>query len=295
MELRHFQYFVAVAEALHFSRAAETLGIAPPTLSVQIQEIERALSAKLFLRTKRSVQLTPAGELFLVEARKALEQAKIAENVGRRAGRGELGRIEIGYVGSAAYAGVMQRQVSLFRRTSPDVEVNAREFPMHELPRLLEEGPIDVGFVRLPMTLPRGVRAHILARDVFCVALPTDHPLAATDQPLQPSDLALAPFVVPEQDAGLREVGLRGAFRPRIASTPGSLFAVLSQVSLGVGVAVVPNLLASVIDIPNLRFAALAGPPIQSEVAAIFRTNERAPATQALIRQILQSAEAGMV
>ena len=102
MELRHLRYFVILAEELHFSRAAERLNIAAPTLTVQIQEIERRLGAKLFLRTKRSVTITPAGEVFLKEARLVLDQFDKAESVGRRAGRGEIGRIEIGYVGSAA-------------------------------------------------------------------------------------------------------------------------------------------------------------------------------------------------
>src|ERR1700730_12839305 len=102
MELRHLRYFVAVAEALHFARAAELLGIAPPTLTIQIQEIERTLSAKLLTRTKRSVALTSAGEVFLAEARNVLTQFAKAESVGRRAGRCESGRVEVGYVGLRA-------------------------------------------------------------------------------------------------------------------------------------------------------------------------------------------------
>src|SRR6202000_575898 len=140
MELRHLRYFVAVAETLHFGRAAAQLGIAPPTLTVQIQEIERTLSARLFARTKRSVALTTAGEIFLAEARGILEAFDRAENIGRRAGRGELGRIEIGYVGSAAYTGVLQEQISRFRQAWPDVDINAREVGMDQLPALVCDG-----------------------------------------------------------------------------------------------------------------------------------------------------------
>ena len=102
IELRHLRYFAAVAEELHFARAAERLGIAPPTLTIQIQEIERTLSAKLLTRTKRSVALSSAGEVFLAEARNVLTQFAKAESVGRRAGRGEIGRVEVGYVGLRA-------------------------------------------------------------------------------------------------------------------------------------------------------------------------------------------------
>ena len=115
MELRHLRYFIAVAEQLHFGQAAEMLGIAPPTLTVQIQQIERTLDAQLFTRTKRSVALTQAGEAFLVEARAALEQFERAVNIGRRAGRGELGRVKLGFVGSAAFSGVLQQQGRAFR------------------------------------------------------------------------------------------------------------------------------------------------------------------------------------
>ena len=292
MELRHLRYFVAVADELHFARAAERLGIAPPTLTVQIQEIERRLAARLFTRTKRSVALTPAGELFLAEARAVLAQFARAESVGRRAGRGEIGRIEVGYVGSAAYAGVLQDQTGAFRRSWPSVEIKARELPMGDLPGLIEEGQVDIGFVRLPMALPRSLRVHILVRDHFCVALPADHPQAALARPVRPRDLATAFFITPEQGAGTREVARRGDFTADIVAVPGSLLAVLAQVSLGAGVSVVPSVLTSVIRMPNVVFRELAGEPIPSEVAAIFRAGETSPTVQKLIRQILQSPEA---
>lgn len=289
MELRHFRYFVAVAEELHFARAAELLGIAPPTLTIQIQEIERTLSAKLLTRTKRSVALTSAGEVFLAEAKNVLAQFAKAQSVGRRAGRGEIGRIEVGYVGSAAYTGVLQEQTSLFRRSWPGVDINARELPMQDLPHLLDEGHVDIGFVRLPMTVPRGLRMHILVRDHFCVALPADHPGAVATSPVCPRSLFAAAFVTPEQDAGTREVARRGNFAPNIISAPGSLLAVLTQVSLGTGISVIPGVLTTVIHMPNVVFRPLAGDPIPSEVAAIFRTNEASPTVKKLIRQIVQS------
>jgi DNA-binding transcriptional LysR family regulator len=291
MELRHLRYFVAVAEQLHFARAAESLGIAPPTLTIQIKEIERTLSAKLLMRTKRSVALTSAGEVFLAEARNVLAQFAKAESVGRRAGRGEIGRIEVGYVGSAAYAGVLQKQTSLFRRSWPNVDIKARELPMEELPRLLDEGHVDIGFVRLPMTLPRALRVHILVRDHFCIALPKDHAQAMTTSPVRPSSLAASAFITPEQEAGTREVARRGRFAPNIISAPGSLLAVLTQVSLGAGISIVPSVLTSVVHMPNVVFRPLAGDPIASEVAAIFRANEASPTVNKLIRQIVRSPE----
>lgn len=286
MELRHLRYFVTLAEELHFARAAEKLNIAPPTLTVQIQEIERALSARLFIRTKRSVALTPAGDVFLAEARNVLATFAQAQTAGQRAGRGEIGRVEIGYVGSAAYAGVLQEQVQRFRQAWPDVDIHAREWPMDRLPALVSEGRIDVGFVRLPVGLPHGLRIHVLARDHFCLALPSGHALASTMNAVDAVQLTSEAFITPEQVAGTYEVARRGRFTPRIVAAPGSLLAVLTQVSLGRGVAIVPSVLHNIVQMPNVVLRPLAGNPIRSEVAAIFRAIERSPAARNLIGQL---------
>lgn len=286
MELRHVRYFIAVAEELHFARAAERLGIASPTLTVQIQELERSLHARLFARSKRSVALTPAGEAFLAEARLAMAQFERAQSVGQRAGRGEIGRIEIGYVGSAVYAGVLQAQVQRFRKGWPEVAVVAREHRMDDLPSLLEAGGIDVGFVRLPMRLPASLASHTLLNDVFCAALPSTHALTGASGPLRAKALAGEAFIVPEQSLGTYEVARRGRFTPRIGGVPGSLLAVLTQVSVGAGVAIVPSVLKDVVNMPGVHFKPLAGTPIASGVAAVYRRQERSAAVGKLIRQI---------
>jgi DNA-binding transcriptional LysR family regulator len=292
MELRHLRYFIAVAEDLHFTRAAERLGISPPTLTVQIQEIERNLQAQLFSRTKRSVALTPAGEAFLGEARTVVDQFERAVNVGRRAGRGELGRIELGYVGSAVFAGILQQQIRAFRQSRPGVLVNARELPMNQLLELLDGGRLDIAFVRPPVELAGHFRMHVLRRDRFCAALPGEHALVAAAGPIRPNAFAGDTFIVPEQDLGMREVARRGRFNPRIGSAPGSLLAVLTQVSLGAGVAIVPNVLTDTVALPNVVFKALAGEPILSEVAAVYRKYEGSPAVKTLIAQITRTVPA---
>lgn len=287
MEFRHLRAFMTIAENLHFARSAELLGLSPPTLTAQIQELERLLQVRLFHRTKRSVALTPAGEAFLVEARASMVQLERAVDVGRRAGRGQVGKVMIGYVGSAVFFGVLQDQVQRFRARWPDVMVDTREFATDQLIALIEEGGVDVGFVRTPVVLPASMSSHALARDGFCVALPADHPLARADQPIRPSALAKESFVAPEQGLGLEEVGRRGRFIPHVVSIPGTLVAVLTQVALGVGVAVVPGILTGVIRLPNVVFRAISGPAITSEVEALFRRHERLPTVRNLIEQIV--------
>src|SRR5215475_1869678 len=129
MELRHLRYFVAVAEELHFSRAAARLNIATPTLSAQIQALESSLGAQLFTRKTRSVALTHVGKRFLDEARATLRQADQAEMVGRRAARGDLGSIALGCVLSGVFGGIVPRSIIGFRTTHPDVTIHTRAMP----------------------------------------------------------------------------------------------------------------------------------------------------------------------
>lgn len=293
MDLKYLRAFVSVAENLHFAHSAEQLGLSAPTLTAQIQALEKLLQARLFQRSRRSVALTAAGAAFLVEARAALAQYERALEVGRRAGRGQLGRVEIGYVGSAVFFGALQDQVRRFRQHWPDVQLGTRELPTDVLLAQLEDGQLDVAFVRTPVLLAPSLASHVVARDRFCVALPADHALARDGQPLRPRALAGESFVVPEQGLGLREVARRGRFDPHIVSVPGSLQSVLAQVALGAGIAVVPSVLVQVVQLPNVVYRPIAGAVIASEVGALFRRHERAPAVRHLIQQIRDSRSVG--
>ena len=126
MELRHLRYFVAVAEELHFGRAARRLHIVQPTLSTQIQRLEAEVGVRLLHRTKRSVKLTEAGRVFLEEARLALEHSERAVRGALRAASGEMGRLNVGVTPNATY-GVLTDVVSLYRQGCPEVAVAPRE------------------------------------------------------------------------------------------------------------------------------------------------------------------------
>ena len=288
MDLRHFRYFIAVAETLHFAQAADKLGIAAPTLTVQIQQMEHQLRTQLFLRTKRSVQLTAAGQAFLVEARNAVAQVERTMDFGRRLGRGALGKVAIGYVGSAVLSGVLQAQVNVFRQSWPDVMVEIKEYPMAQLPGLLYDNTIDVAFVRLPLLLDASVEAHVLLSDRYCLAVPAGHPLARERVAIHAQQLDNQAFIAPEQMEGTLEVGRRGGFVPRVVASPGSLFSVLVQVSLGAGIAVVPDMLERVMHLPDVVFLPIAGDVIESMSAVVFRRDETSPSVNNLMRQMQQ-------
>ncbi|WP_257572374.1 LysR family transcriptional regulator [Janthinobacterium sp. UMAB-60] len=285
MELRHFRCVLAVAHSLHFARAAAELGISPPALTKQVQETEQLLGTRLFQRSKRAVSLTAAGELFVIEATRALAQLAQAQDVARRAGRGELGRLEIGYVASAAYSGVLQDQFARFRASHPGIHISAREYAMDALPGLLDQGRVDLAFVRPPLHLPDGLDSVVLLRDRFVLAVQADSPLAL-QQIAGPAALAQQAFIVPEQELGTLEVSRRGGFAAQVVSRPGSLVAVLTEVSLGVGCAIVPHSVMASVQLPGVVFRELQGPQISSEIAVAFRRHEQAPAARAFIAQL---------
>jgi DNA-binding transcriptional LysR family regulator len=282
LELRHIRCFVCVARHLHFARAAEELEIAPPSLTKQIQETERLLSVRLFHRTKRSVALTAAGEAYFPEALAALAHLSRGQELAALAERGELGRIEVGYVASAAFAGVLQSTVRGFRRDNPRIEIVLSELAMDRVPAMLAEGVIDVAYVRPPMHYPEGIQAITLYRDHFILAIPEDSVLAGSAS-VSPAQLRDCVFALPEQDFGTFEVGRRGRFQPQLGPRPGPLAAVLACVSLGGNVAVVPRTLSDCVSLPGVVYKAITGKPVVSEIAMAFRRHERAPAVRAFI------------
>jgi DNA-binding transcriptional LysR family regulator len=293
LELRHIRAFVCVARQLHFSRAADELGIAAPSLTKLIQQAERLLGVRLFYRTKRSVALSAAGSAYLAEALVALDHLARGEERALLAERGELGRVEVGYVASAAYAGVLQQAVGGFRRTHPGVDVSIREVPMDGVAAMLHDGQLDAAYVRPPVPLADGIQAVTVHRDRFVLALPADSSLAAAAS-IRPAQLRDQCFVLPEQEAGTFEVARRGRFSPRLGARPGTLAAVLACVSLGGNVAVVPHTLADCIALPGVVYRDIAGPPIASEIAIAFRKYERSPAVSAFI-DLARSARAANV
>ena len=282
LELRHLRCIASVAKHLHFSRAADELEIAAPSLTRQIQEAERLLGVRLFHRTKRSVALTAAGEAYLADITPALEHLARGAERAALAERGELGRVEIGYVASAAYGGVLRQAVGGFRAVHQGIEIVIREVPMDRVPAMLSDGQLDAAYVRPPMQFREGVQTATVYRDTFVLALPEDSELAASAA-LSPAQLRDEWFVLPEQEAGTYEVARRGRFSPKLGPQPGTLAAVLACVSLGGNVAVVPHTLADCIALPGVVYRTISGKPIPSEIALAYRQFEHAPAVRTFV------------
>src|SRR5437762_4036348 len=178
MELRQIRYFVAVAEELHFRRAAAHLHISQPPLSHQINQLEQELGCRLLLRTRRRVELTDAGRAFLRDARAVLQEVDSAVDTARRIDSGQTGHLRISFVGSALLS-IVPTAVQRFRATRPDVEIELRERPTADQLRAVAEGAVDVGLIRPPVQPSDQLRVERVMREQTVAAVPADHPLAA--------------------------------------------------------------------------------------------------------------------
>jgi DNA-binding transcriptional LysR family regulator len=228
-ELARLRYFVAVAEELHFGRAAERLFIAQPALSQQIRKLEEQLGVALFERDRRHVGLTPAGEALLPEAHAAVEQVDRALAVGRRYRSGRIGRLDIGCT-PGAVGGLMGQIVRAFQGAHRDVKLELHHYSFSDVSAGLRNGEVDAAFVRLPLSVP-DLRYRVLVVEPRVVALPPEHPLATRTE-LALAELLDEPWIaIATNDATWRDFWLatehRGGSPARIgveATTPDEAF-----------------------------------------------------------------------
>jgi DNA-binding transcriptional LysR family regulator len=243
MELRHLRYVVTVADTLHFGHAAERLHVSQPPLSQQIRQLETELGVTLFHRTKRHVELTDAGRMFVEEARVILAHAAHASNLALRVNQGEVGQLSIGAAGPAE-AQVFVDILRAFAQRHPQIRMVVRNMGSAEQARALNEGRLHVGFVALPIDEPDLATVTVLRRPIV-IALPCDHPLAGRARvPLQA--LAKEPHIMFARRMGprlfdavlaaCREAG----FNMHIAHEVDNLYTACALVAAGLGVCFVP-------------------------------------------------------
>jgi DNA-binding transcriptional LysR family regulator len=291
MELRHLRYFVAVAEELHFHRAAERLHISQPPLSQQIRALERELGVTLLERNRRHVTLTPAGAAFLEEARAILEATERAADTARRVAAGELGTIRIGFVGSATFSPTLPALLREFRDAYPDVDLRLRELQTSEQLESLAAGRIDLGVIRGPLgdsDLTAGLEQLVILRETLVAAVPEAHPLAAKAR-LRAADLRGESFVIlrrheaPGLFASMASV-MRGAGgMPSDVLEVAEMQTILGLVASGLGVSLVPASVGEA-ERPGLTFIALADPSPEIELALAWRATARSAVRDAFLR-----------
>ncbi len=279
MEIRHLRYFVAVAEELHFGRAAERLFIAQPPLSQQIQQLERELGVALFERTSRRVRLTPAGAVFLQDALHILARVQASVQDARRAAKGELGTLAIGFVASATYD-FLPRVLRRFREQYPDIELLLSEQNAAEQSNALREKTIHVGFARPAIEAPEWV-AKPITHEPFLLAVPEHHALAAMPAVALP-ELAAEPFIAfppdpkPSYADLVKAVCEAAGFSPLVAQEVREMQTALSLVAAGMGVCLVP---ASVQNVQRrgVVYCPLTGLAPTTDLSVVYRKDDPSP------------------
>jgi DNA-binding transcriptional LysR family regulator len=249
IELRHLRYFLAVAETLHFSRAARRLGMAQPPLSQQIKRLEQLLGHALFERTTRGVKLTPAGQLLARRARSTME--KVDEDLAqvRRLGRGEEGTLTVGFSGSVMFT-ELPAAIQSFRHRYPKVELRLRELVTSAQIAALLNGQIDLAFLR-DGDPTEGIRITTLLKEKYVAVLPEAHALARR-RTLSVKALEGEPFVMFARRMGPlaydRTIACceRGGFRPNIVQDAPQWLTLVRLVSAGLGVTLAPACVARV-------------------------------------------------
>jgi DNA-binding transcriptional LysR family regulator len=293
MELRHLRYFVAVAEELHFGRAARRVGIAQPPLSQQIKSLEAEIGVNLLVRTKRLVALTPAGEIFLSEARKCLAQAEHAVRSAERAARGEIGQLEVGFVNSAIY-GKVPSIFRLMRSRYPEVSLILQDLTSQAQVEAMKAHRIDVGLIRPPLAAAESLSMRVIWREPLMVALPKGSRLTR-EKRIAMADLAEEAFIqIPRHVApGFYDQFIRlcagAGFSPTIVQEAQTTSTIVGLIAGGMGVSILPASLQG-LRRSGVVYRPLRSPVPTSDMAVIWRPDDTSPTLRAILEIIWEVA-----
>jgi len=285
MELRHLRYFVAVAEELHFTRAADRLNMSQPPLSQRIMELERELQVTLFERTRRRVELTAVGGHFLGSAREVLARLDAAVEAVRQIARNETGHLVIGWE-PLVELGSVPRLIQGLRQRYPAIRVEVRTLVSTDLLRALRDGRIDAAFVSPPESQD-DLTVHVLEREPLLAVLPDGHRLA-NRAAIPASELAvechvrLAPHVAPALARCVAALWTRERVEPVTELEVDTPLSMLRLVGRGTGVALIPAS-AIVIGIPGCVYRPLAGHVCNVETALVVARGEVSPSVRQLV------------
>jgi DNA-binding transcriptional LysR family regulator len=281
MELRHLRYFVAVAEELHFTRAAERLGIKQPPLSLQIRQLETQLGTRLFRRLTRGIELTETGALLLDEARRVLDQIeRIKAGVQSRA-RGETGRIHVGLASATYFQPLVPAIIRAYRERYPGVLLSPRQSNSALLIAGLRSHEIDVAFIRPPIIDAEGLTVLPLLDEPMLIVLPTGHslasrgaiPFAALAQEkwiLLPRAMSPGPY-----DAIIASCQ-RAGFSPNVEQEAPEIPSIVYLVAAGFGVSIVPQS-TNQIRAEGVRYLAIEGEGPRAPISLAYRRNDHSP------------------
>jgi DNA-binding transcriptional LysR family regulator len=260
IDLVDLEAVAALAETLHFGRAADRLHVSQPALSKRMRKLEDRIGGPLLVRRYRDVRLTEAGRLLAERGRQVVRESEAALELAQRAARGEAGRLRIGF-GIASILGLLPEVLLRFRRSHPDVQLQLRDMSTPDQVEGLAGGEIDIGFVRLPVAEDRLVVRPVLdERLVLAIG-----PRSPWKAPIGLRSVAAEPFIIIARSRSASfydhalSVCAASGFAPRIVQEANELFTVLSLVGAGLGVSLVPRS-AALMQLPGVRFRELTLP-----------------------------------
>ncbi|WP_296655132.1 LysR family transcriptional regulator [Paraburkholderia sp.] len=286
MEFRQLRYFLAVAEHLHFSSAARSLGIAQPPLSQQILKLEAEIGTRLFVRHSRHVELTEAGRLFRERARRIVEEAELALAEAQNAGRGETGRLSLGFAGSTVFHPLVAAALQRFRSAWPGVAIGCEESNSSVLLERVGEARVDAAFVRLPLDC-RGLATQPLVEEDVLAVLPPRHRFARR-RSLDLADLAGDPLILfprpigPDLHDSIISACHEAGFHPVISMESPQISSAVNMAAAGFGVTLIPSSMRQ-IQAKGVTYHALRGGALHTTIALVYRPQDRAPAVQNFI------------
>lgn len=289
LDLRQLRYFLAVADELHFGRAAERLGMAQPPLSQQIRRLEQNLGVSLFVRSKRRVELSEAGRVLKAEAGRLISQAEQAALAAQRAGRGEAGNLRIGYTSTCAFTPLVLEVLRRYQQAHSGVVLALSEMHSAEQLRALTDGRIDAAFIRSPVSDPQANYAALtLLEEPLVAALPSAHPRAG-EAALALADLHDEPFILfpREAGAGLFDAIIaacrKAGFDPRQVQEAPQFTSIIGLVSAGLGISLVPSGLEK-LRLDAVVYRPLIGTPVSAPVTLVTARRSLSAAVTALVR-----------
>lgn len=286
MEFRQLRYFVTVAQELHFGRAAERLDITQPALSKQIRVLEINIGVQLFIRTKRTVNLTPAGEVLLIQAQQLLKQAKETIELTQRTAQGKIGRLTIGFTPTATNS-LLPQLIGQFRSRYPQVEIKMLELSTEEQVIALNQDKIDLGFLHPPID-SRGLKLYSIFSEDFVAVLPKQHYLSQK-QVIFFKDLAQEFLILHSRSEGpflydeFLKLCHQEGFQPKIAQEADSHQSRICLVSAGIGITFIPVGLQILVS-EDLVCKPIENFPIKLEFAAAWRFVSIQPSLQEFLR-----------
>lgn len=272
MELRHFRYFIAVAEELNFHRAAERLNISQPPLSVTIAQLEEEVGTRLFLREKKRVFLTDAGKRFLRHAHEVMSCKEAAVMGAQLAAEGKVGRISFAFVGSSV-TGYLQNAMRIFQDTYPNVEIDMVQANNQDTVARLEKGEIDFGVMRLPVDIPANFKIYAEQKDKYCLAVPSNHALAKRKSvridDIAEEELILFPRKVAKKHYDhMISIYTDHGYSPNIVLEPREQNTTAALISSGIGISIVPSCM-KFLPVPHITHIDIAGIKQRTGIAVL--------------------------